>query len=141
MFAKPEIGKFVTALTDWADVFATYATYVQATQSRKTVTGKVIESEHYDDPASFRILTNNAGFPVSIIPLERIVELTYEDGTKAVERSAVTLSDSETWEVPGSNGSYIVSRRGSTWHCECKGWQFRKQCRHVNAKKQEVLDR
>lgn len=137
MFAKPESGKSVRVTTDWSDLFATSVYRVPI----KPIVGTVIESDHYDDPASFRLLTSNTNFPVSVVPLERVTELTYSDGTEAATSQQAEQVDEETWEVQGSKESYIVSRKGTSWHCECKGWQFRQQCKHVNEKKAEVLAR
>jgi len=142
MFSKPEIGKTVTVSTNWSDVFKVYVDYVRITHSKNTTSGKVIASEDFDDPNSFRLLTNNANYPVSVIPLERVIKLDFDDGSVAAIREEIELPDEETWQVSGSKGSsYIVTRRGSRWSCECKGFQFRLACKHVNEKKQEVLDR
>lgn len=142
MFSKPEIGKTVTVSTDWNDVFKVYADYVRATHGKNTTSGKVVASADHDDPNSFRLLTNNANYPVSVIPLERVIELEFDDGSKADVRQEIDLPDEETWQASGSKGSsYIVTRRGNTWTCECKGFQFRQACKHINEKKQEVLDR
>lgn len=142
MFAQPDIGKTVTVTTDWSDVFRTHVEYVSITRSKNTTSGKVVASEKHDDPNSFRLLTNNANYPVSVIPLERVVELEFDDGSKAEVREEIDMPDEETWEASGSKGSsYIVTRRRHAWTCECKGFQFRQACKHINEKKQEVLDR
>lgn len=142
MFSKPEIGKSVTVSTDWRDVFKVYADYVRATHGKITTFGKVVASEDHDDPNTFRLLTNNVNHPVSVIPLKRVVELEFDDGSKAEVRQEIDLPDEETWQASGSKGSsYIVTRRGNRWTCECKGFEFRLACKHINEKKQEVLDR
>ncbi len=142
MFTKPEIGKTVTVSTDWSDVFRTHAEYVSITRNKNMTSGKVVASEDHDDPNSFRLLTNNTNYPVSVIPLERVIELDFDDGSKAEVRQEIDLPDEETWQANGSkDSSYIVTRCGNRWTCECKGFQFRQACKHINEKKQEVLDR
>ena len=141
MFARPDVGKTVTVTTDWSDHYAGYCETIRITQSEKTRTGVVVESTHFDDPASFRITTDIPHFPVAVVPLARVVELEFSDGTEA-QTSESELPDEESWAVAGSKGaSYTVTRRGGIWHCECKGFMFRSQCKHVNEKKQEVLNR
>lgn len=141
MFAKPDVGKELTVVTNWSDYHKGSVNHVRIHASKTKYTGTVVESAHFDDPNSFRLFTGNPNYPVSVIQLERVTKLTYNDGSAAETRDAPDLSDNEAWEVPGSKGSYIVTRRGATWHCECKGWQFRNSCKHVIEKKQEVLDR
>lgn len=141
LFTRPEVGKTVTVVTDWSDHYAVYCDYVSITRNKKTKTGTVVESTHFDDPASFRLTTDIPHFPVCVIPLARVVELEFSDGTEAqnVESDA---PENEEWAVAGSNGTtYAVTLRGSLWHCECKGWMFRSQCKHVNEKKEEILNR
>lgn len=141
MYDSPEIGKIVTVVTDWSDMLATSLHHVQCVYSEKTHTGTVVKNEHFDDPASFNMTTGTPGFPVCNIQLHRVISLEYDDGAAAATVDAID-DDSETWTVPGSNGNeYVVTRNGNTWGCECRGWQFRSQCKHVNEKKAEVLGR
>jgi hypothetical protein len=141
MFTRPEVGKTVTVTTDWSDYYSVCCEYVSITRNKNTQTGVVVKSEGHDDPASFRITTGKAHYPVAIIPLKRVTALKYSDGVE-VESKEVELADEEEWDVAGSKGSsYTVTRKVDTWHCECMGWQFRQQCKHVNAKKEEVLNR
>ena len=38
----------------------------------------------------------------------------------------------KTIEVKGSKGqTYKVSKTGPTWKCECRGFQFRQDCKHI----------
>ena len=48
-----------------------------------------------------------------------------------------------TIESSSGNGEYIVSFDADTppdkqWRCECKGWQFRRRCRHISIAKKEL---
>jgi hypothetical protein len=41
-----------------------------------------------------------------------------------------------SWTVPGSRGqTYNVRERAGYWTCECKGFMFRRKCRHIESKK------
>lgn len=141
MFTKPNPGEFVTATVNWSDIMKTSVVYVQTNHSIQVISGKVVPSSSWDDPASFSIATGNPNFPVAVIPMKRVTDLSYGSGAEATEIIEAKQEEFETWTVQGSKESYTVTRRGDSWSCECKGWQFRSQCKHVNEKKQEVLDR
>lgn len=142
MFDKPEVGKTVTVVTDWSDLFALHVPHVRANNSIQKDIGEVIPSESWDDPKTFRITTGRPEFPASVVPLERVIELSYSDGSETNTIEVEEKEDKETWVMKGSKGSsYLVTRNGDKWSCECPGWNFRGQCKHVNEKKQEVLDR
>lgn len=143
MFAKPEVGKTVTVRTDWKDHVATSTPIVQIKSRFHTTTGKVLPSESYDDPETFRITTGKPYFPVAVISLPRVVELDYIDGSKASTKAKQSPQpEAETWNVEGSKGNtYVVTRKGEQWSCTCAGFGFRRYCKHMNAKKAEVLDR
>ena len=40
--------------------------------------------------------------------------------------------DTKSIEVKGSKGQkYTVTKTGSTWKCECRGFAFRRDCKHI----------
>lgn len=134
-FEQPEIGKTLTVRTrsGWAGESA-----INVPKSY-TQTGKVMSSEHWDEPASFRLYTGNEWHPISVIELSNILALQYEDGS-AANTEQVAEIDHRMWEMPNTkkDGHYVVTVRGEIWNCECKGWGFRKNCRHVTAAKAEI---
>ena len=141
MYDRPEIGKVVTVIVDWSDVVGTSMPTVQIVYGKLKYTGTVVENEDFNDPASFNMTTGIPDFPVRNIALHRVISLEYSDGDVAATVDEID-DDSETWVVAGSKDSeYLVTRNGNTWSCECKGWQFRSQCKHVNEKKAVVLAR
>ncbi len=141
MYDGPEIGKIITIVTDWSDVVETSMPSVQAVYGQNTITGTVVKNEDFDDPASFNITTGNPHFPIANIALHRVISLKYSEGNDAVTVDEID-GGNEMWIVSGSKGrEYVVTRKGNTWSCECKGWEFRSQCKHVNEKKTEVLER
>jgi len=141
MFDRPTIGKVVTVTVDWTDYMATSTPTVQIVYGKQILTGTVVESQKHNDAATFNITTGKPTFPVATVPLHRVEVLEYADG--AVPATVDSFdADGDTWSVPGSNGaSYVVTRLGNTWNCECKGFMFRSACKHVNACKEEVLGR
>ena len=141
MYDRPEVGKSVTVTTDWSDVVETSTPTVRIVYGKGVHTGTVLKNNDWNDPASFNITTGRPEFPVANIPLHRVIDIQYVDGTEAAIVDDVD-DDSETWSMSGSKGNeYVVTRRGDTWSCECVGWQYRSQCKHVNACKEEVLSR
>lgn len=96
-----------------------------------TVTGIVDKATRFTPPNFVRIVTDFDS-PVRIreIPLHRVTNIKYADGTAAVQEA--TNHDTRTWVVEGSRGSkYTVVRSKNIWTCTCPGYQFRKSCRHV----------
>jgi len=44
----------------------------------------------------------------------------------------------EYWEVKGTKDTYIVTRNDAgKMNCECKGFMFRKKCKHIT----EILEK
>jgi hypothetical protein len=50
------------------------------------------------------------------------------------EEDKVDYNLVKTFKVPSSskNGSYIVTQRGDSYTCQCKGFSFRRKCRHID---------
>lgn len=43
-----------------------------------------------------------------------------------------------TYQVKGSKGNmYTVTQRGNVWNCECRGYQFRRDCKHIQNLRKE----
>lgn len=96
-----------------------------------TVTGIVDSATRFTPPNFVRIVTDFDS-PVRIreIPLHRVTNITYADGTIAQQEA--TKDDIRTWVVEGSKGSkYTVICSRNIWTCTCPGYQFRKSCKHV----------
>ena len=137
MFTKPTTGKSVTVKLDFSDYLKFASVTARYANAISTITGRVIDSQEFDDPASFRIQTGDTKIPVAIVPLINVTNLEYVNGDLVQEREEVKPeTESESWSVKGSGTNmYTVTRTGSQWHCECKGFSFRAQCKHINEKK------
>ena len=47
-------------------------------------------------------------------------------------RMPAESKDVKTIQVTGSKGKkYTVTKTGSTWKCECRGFAFRRDCKHI----------
>lgn len=134
-FSKPAIGKHLT-VTTYYDMVG-YSRNVARTHTKS---GVVVRSEHFDDPHTFRLATGDPRYPISIVPLDHVTDLSYEDGSKGEthKEKAITVT---AWEVKSDSrkgGFYTVTRDAGHFSCSCLGFQFRKSCRHIIKIKAEV---
>ena len=62
-----------------------------------------------------------------MINLRHVRDIVYETG------QVTTIDDTgRIWEITGSRGDrYLVTRDARGYSCDCKGFQFRKSCRHI----------
>lgn len=130
IFEKPAVGSKITVVCDWSENLKGYSAHVPRTSIDF---GVVVPSEKFDDPKSFRLATSNKIFPVSVIPLMRVVEIS------GVEVKKVSVKNNDrVWVMPSSNGksSYTVSRVNGIYSCTCVGYSFRHACKHVNKAKE-----
>ena len=93
------------------------------------ITGEILTNIKWLQPDEMAI-TNPAhpnGF--SIIHKKNVLWIKDLQGKKA----AVKLdSDYRQWTVKGSKGNeYLVIRQKGSYTCNCPGFQFRKNCRHI----------
>jgi hypothetical protein len=88
--------------------------------------GQVLKSYKWLTDREF-CMSGDDAWPIRVINLGNVVRLDFESGSAvAVDTSA------QTWEVQGSRGDrYLVTRDSHGWSCDCKGFQFRKTCKHI----------
>ena len=88
--------------------------------------GQVLKSYKWLTDREF-CMSGDDAWPTRVINLGNVVRLDIESG------SAVAIDTStQTWEVQGSRGDrYLVTRDSQGWSCDCKGFQFRKTCKHI----------
>lgn len=131
-FASPQVGEDIRVTVENIRPAGEIFYHLPKTH---TYEGQVVPNAKQDGSNVFSMTTNLPTwrkFPVRTIALSRVVDLQYLDG------SNVTMVDAETpvvrtVEVPGSKGnSYTVVLDGDRATCDCKGFQFRQQCRHIN---------
>ncbi len=52
--------------------------------------------------------------------------------------SAADAPQMDRWTVKGSKGnSYRVEAYNGSWRCSCKGYEFRRKCRHIEEVKRD----
>lgn len=127
MFAAPIVGKVVTVITEHLG-FASQ-------KYRNTLTGRVLPSQKWDQPGTFRVATDRYKFPAAVVTLENVVSLAYADGAKVVmtaAKPAITVKRFRVKSGSRSGGFYVVSQAGAKFSCECKGYEFRRNCQHIH---------
>ena len=93
---------------------------------RRIYRGEVLKSYRWLTDREF-CLTGDDQWPIRVINLGNVVSMRFESGSSTEVNTAV-----RSWEVTGSGGNrYLVTRDHSGWSCDCKGFQFRRHCRHV----------
>lgn len=127
--AVPNIGSRVRVTTIYPNTYAyrgednNYVTYTRE--------GEVVQSI-FRDPFMFAVKTGDPDHPVSeynakslhVVKIEYII-----GGSKQV------ATDKKAWKVKSEDGSkfYIVQRVEGKFSCTCKGFEFRKDCKHIGA--------
>lgn len=86
------------------------------------------------NPEKFLILrTPDATCYTRIIPLNKIVAINGEKQSLASkEPKTQEKTQLRQWVVSGSKGDqYVVSMTAHGMDCSCKGFQFRRSCKHI----------
>lgn len=96
--------------------------------STVTYTGQRVESPKWS-PNSLCITTGDPSFPVRMIDAERVISINGVIAPPIKNTSAV-------FSIKGSgNNRYTVTVNGDAIECNCMGFQYRRQCKHVNTVK------
>jgi hypothetical protein len=127
--AVPKIGSRVRVTTIYPNTYAyrgednNYVTYTRE--------GEVVQSI-FRDPFMFAVKTGHPDHPVSeynaksqhVVKVEILKGSTMEIAT-----------DNKAWKVKSADGKsvYLVTRVNGKFSCTCKGFEFRKDCKHIQA--------
>ena len=127
--AVPKIGARVRVTTMYPNTYAyrgennNYVTYTRE--------GDVVQSI-FRDPFMFAVKTGDPDHPVSEYNAKslHVVKIEYVIGG-----SKQVATDKKAWKVKSGDGKnfYIVERIEGKFSCTCKGFEFRKDCKHVGA--------
>jgi len=125
----PKVGAKVRVTTMYPNTYAyrgkndNYVTYTRE--------GEVIQSI-FRDPFMFAVKTGAPDHPVSEFNAKshHIVKIEVLMGES---RSVAT--DTKAWKVKSEDGKrvYLVQRVNGKFSCTCKGFEFRKDCKHIGA--------
>ena len=127
--AVPKIGSRVRVTTIYPNSYAyrgednNYVTYTRE--------GEVVQSI-FRDPFMFAVKTGDPDHPVSEYNAksQHVVKIEY-----IVGGATNVATDKKAWKVKSADGKsvYIVTRVNGKFSCTCKGFEFRKDCKHVGA--------
>ena len=119
---KPNPGSVITVTV--RDVLA--PRHIPPGPDHRVYQGEVVRSDRWLTDREFS-MTGDLAWPVRIINLGNVIDIQFESGTSTAVDTAA-----QTWEVTGTGGArYLVTRDSAGWSCDCKGFQFRRNCRHV----------
>ena len=111
-----------------------YASYVHVPEFN-TFTGRVVRDHRAIKPGQIGLTTDEPNFDLRVIDIERIVSVDDAVFTQPVK----TEPSTKTWTVQGSKGkTYTVTLDHGRYECTCPGFQFRRSCKHVDDKKENV---
>lgn len=126
MWAKPSVGQRLRVVTRHKNI------YIWSTDEFQyhTYEGRVVPSNSWDSPSSFKLHTGRPEHPDSVIELRMVHSMEPIDGG-AIQGTQL-YEQNRNWTVTGSKGqSYTVTQEGVKYSCTCPGYQFRKSCRHI----------
>ena len=123
--AVPNIGSRVRVTTMYPNTYAyrgendNYVTYTRE--------GVVVQSI-FRDPFMFAVETGASDHPVSEFNAksQHVVKIEYVMGD-----ATQVATDKKAWKVKSKDKVYLVQRVGGKFSCSCKGFEFRRDCKHV----------
>ena len=127
--AVPDIGSRVRVTTMYPNTYAyrgKYDNYVTTTRE-----GVVVQSI-FKDPFYFAVETGAPDHPVSEFnsKSQHLVQIDYVTG-----EASLVSTEKKAWKVKSVDGKrvYLVQRVNGKFSCTCKGFEFRKDCKHIAA--------
>ena len=134
-FSHPEIGKIVvvTVVTNPVKRATSFFHIPEFVEYE----GTVVKNDSFDAVDSFCLtsgLPSYFKFPVRNIMLKNVQNMRYKDGVDIVKEDKSSTDGTKTFVEKSSRTGeeYIVSVANGTWNCTCKGFMFRKSCKHIN---------
>jgi hypothetical protein len=125
--AVPNVGSRVRVTTMYPNTYAyrgEYDNYVTYTRE-----GLVVKSI-FNDPFMFAVETGAPDHPVSEYNAksQHVVKIEY-----IVGGASQVSTETKAWKVKSKEKVYLVTRVNGKFNCSCKGFEFRRDCKHVGA--------
>lgn len=113
-----------------------YAGYMSNTYNDFDIfKGEIIPNPKWVASDSICLSTDDKFFPFRVIKKSTIVSLDQNTYISDYTEQAKP----QTFKIKGSKGDvYSVTLNQGVWNCDCKGFSFRKDCKHVNESKKEL---
>ena len=125
--AVPNVGSRVRVTTMYPNTYAyrgEYDNYVTYTRE-----GLVVKSI-FNDPFYFAVETGATDHPVSEYNAksQHVIKIEY-----IVGGASQVSTETKAWKVKSKDKVYLVTRVNGKFNCSCKGFEFRRDCKHVGA--------
>jgi hypothetical protein len=122
------IGETITVRA-LSSLWANRKAYAYPIAQYQSFTGTVLPNPSWVGADRICIGTGDVAFPF------RVIEKSAIEGYSQVSVAPADLQ--RTWSVPGANPnqSYLVTREGARWGCNCVGFGYRRTCTHVTTAK------
>lgn len=125
--AVPNVGSRVRVTTMYPNTYAyrgEYDNYVTYTRE-----GLVVKSI-FNDPFYFAVETGAPDHPVSEYNAksQHVIKIEY-----IVGGASQVSTETKAWKVKSKEKVYLVTRVNGKFNCSCKGFEFRRDCKHVGA--------
>jgi hypothetical protein len=125
--AVPNVGSRVRVTTMYPNTYAyrgEYDNYVTMTRE-----GLVVKSI-FNDPFYFAVETGAPDHPVSEYNAksQHVIKIEY-----IVGGASQVSTETKAWKVKSKEKVYLVTRVNGKFNCSCKGFEFRRDCKHVGA--------
>jgi len=94
--------------------------------------GQLVENLPWASKDEICMTSRRANGFIRIIRRDNIVSVVAASGGLAEEPQKNSQAADQEWQVAGSKGaSYLVSRRGGRWSCDCLAGAHGRACKHV----------
>jgi hypothetical protein len=122
------IGETITVRA-LSPLWANRKAYAYPIAQYQSFTGPVLPNPVWVGADRICIGTGDVAFPF------RVIEKAAIEGYSQV--SVAPMAPQRTWAIPGAkpNQSYLVTREGARWGCNCVGFGYRRTCTHVTTAK------
>jgi len=123
----PNIGSQVRVTTVYPNTYAYRGEYDNYVTS--SYYGVVVKSI-FNDPFYFAVKTGNIEHPVSEFnsKSQHVVKIEYVKGS-----GTEVSTENKAWKIKSKSKVYLVTRTSGEFKCSCKGFEYRKDCKHVKA--------
>ena len=121
----PNPGSRVRVTTKHRNIY--YLNYQTKPFNHFTYEGIVLPSEKRDHPFTFN-MTGDSQMTKRNISLDNVVNIEFLSGSASMSKMT---SDIRAFKVKTENKVYTVIKNANKYTCDCLGFQYRKNCRHV----------
>lgn len=114
----PAVGSTVEATVRFRNILLSN----NAEYNDELYKGVVVKNAKWINADSFSLNTGNPDYPVSIIPINRVINL------KVLSGKSVNI---RKFKVKGDSGDYLVIKADNHYSCDCTGFKYRGKCKHI----------